>query len=67
MVLTRDGEEQTEILVTTVWQSLEAIQQFAGLAFERAVVDEEAVALLTEFDERVHHFEIATMDIAGVR
>ena len=62
-VLTRSRDGQTEILVATVWESLEAIQQFAGQDLERAVVDEEAAALLAEFDGRVRHFEAAATDI----
>src|SRR5215831_17362241 len=62
-VLTRSRDGRTEILVATAWESLEAIQQFAGVDLERAVVDEEAAALLTEFDGRVRHFETAATDI----
>ncbi len=52
-ILTRRTDSEVEILVATVWQSLEAIQQFAGPDLETAVVAKEAAALLTQFDRRV--------------
>jgi len=51
-----------EILVITVWQSFAAIDSFAGDDREAAVVAPEAAALLTGYDRRVRHFEIASMD-----
>lgn len=64
-VLTRTVESEVEILVATVWQSLDAIQQFAGPDLESAVVAEEAVPLLKEFDRRVRHFHVAITDLPG--
>ena len=46
----------------TVWQSLSAIDAFAGPDREAAVVAPEAAALLTDYDRRVRHFEVATTD-----
>jgi hypothetical protein len=48
--------------VTTVWQSLEAIDAFASPDRETAVVASEARALLTDYDRRVRHYEVAQMD-----
>jgi len=48
--------------VATLWQSLEAIQKFAGPDVAGAVVREEAAALLKEFDRRVRHFQVALTD-----
>jgi heme-degrading monooxygenase HmoA len=61
-VLIRSHGEAVEILVTTVWQSLEAIEAFAGPDRETAVVAGEAAALLTDYDRRVRHYEVAQMD-----
>src|SRR5712664_3939014 len=52
-------ESEIEILVETTWRSLEAIRNFAGLDPEAAVVADRAHALLTDFDRRVRHYEIA--------
>jgi heme-degrading monooxygenase HmoA len=61
-VLVRAHRDTVEILVTTVWQSLEAIDAFAGSDRETAVVSSEAAALLTDYDRRVRHYEVAQMD-----
>ena len=61
-VLTRPGNNETEILVLTVWQSFTAIDAFAGPDREAAVVGPEAAALLTDYDRRVRHFEVAMID-----
>ena len=62
LVLERAAPEAVEILVLTFWRSLDAIRGFAGPDLEGAVVAEEAVALLTQFDRRVRHYEIAVQD-----
>lgn len=51
-----------EILVTTYWASFSSIHAFAGSDREAAVVAAEAAALLTDFDKRVRHYEIAISD-----
>jgi len=61
-VFTRPTENAVEILVATVWQSISAIDTFAGSDREAAVVAPEAAALLTDYDRRVRHFEVATTD-----
>ncbi len=66
-VLVRPNGDAVEILVTTVWQSFEAIDAFAGSDRETAVVAREAAALLTDYDRRVRHFEVAQMDGVSFR
>ncbi len=61
-VLVRSHGDTVEILVMTVWQSLQAIDAFAGPDHETAVVASEAAALLTDYDRRVRHYEVAQMD-----
>jgi hypothetical protein len=51
-----------EIVVTTFWRSVDAICAFAGDELDRAVVAPEAAALLTQFDRRVRHYEVAVTD-----
>jgi heme-degrading monooxygenase HmoA len=58
-VLTRGAEDILEITVVTVWRSFSAIDAFAGPDRESAVVAPGAAALLTEYDHRVRHFEVA--------
>lgn len=61
-VVTRTVPAGVEILVTTFWQSPEAIDAFAGPDREAAVVAPEAEAFLTDFDRCVHHYELAIAD-----
>jgi uncharacterized protein len=58
----RRAAGQVEILVETNWRSLESIRNFAGPDLEAAVVAPEAAALLTSFDRRAQHSEIAITD-----
>ena len=58
-VCTRPDSGAIEILVTTYWASLSAMKAFAGADSEAAVVADEAAALLTDFDKRVRHYEVA--------
>ena len=61
-VLTRPADGAIEILLVPVWESFAAIDAFAGEDREAAVVAPEAAALLTDYDRRVRHYEIASMD-----
>src|SRR6266403_2451497 len=54
---------EIEILVETTWRSIEAIRDFAGPDLEAAVVADRPAALLTDFDRRVRHYEIAVRDL----
>ena len=51
-------ENGIEILVMTLWESMEAIRRFAGGNPERAVVEPEARAVLSEYDDFVRHYEV---------
>ena len=55
----RHTASEAGIFVETTWRSLEAIRSFAGPDLEAAVVAPEAAALLTDFDRRVRHTEVA--------
>jgi uncharacterized protein YciI len=55
-------QSEVEIVVETTWRSLNSIRNFAGPDLEAAVVADEAAALLTRFDRRVTHSEIAVTD-----
>jgi hypothetical protein len=58
-VSVRHNASEAEIFVETTWRSLESIRVFAGADLEAAVVAPEAAALLTDYDRRVRHSEIA--------
>jgi heme-degrading monooxygenase HmoA/uncharacterized protein YciI len=57
-LLRRAVDGATEFVVLTLWDSMEAVRKFAGKELERAVVEPEARAALTSFDDFVTHFEI---------
>jgi len=48
-----------EIVVVTRWASMDAVRGFAGEDVDLAVVEPEARAVLSEFDTRVRHVELA--------
>ncbi len=62
MLLEREASEMVEIIVITLWQSLDSIRGFAGGDLEKAVVADEAASLLTQFDRHVLHYEIVVAD-----
>ena len=64
MLLERRASRLVEVTVRTLWRSLEAVRGFAGSDVARAVVADEAAALLTRFDRRVRHYEIVLSDEA---
>ncbi|SRR6266545_2863530 len=58
-VLVRTLEDDTEVVVTTVWDSIDAIKEFAGADHEVAVVEPVVRDLLDRFDDRVIHYVLA--------
>ena len=57
-VASEQGNE-VEFIAVTLWESLAAIRGFAGETIDRAVVEPEARAILSSFDDFVRHFELA--------
>jgi heme-degrading monooxygenase HmoA len=47
-----------EIVVLTLWESMDAVRKFAGAEPNRAVVEPDARAVLTSFDDFVVHFDV---------
>jgi Antibiotic biosynthesis monooxygenase len=58
-VLVRPRENETEVVVATVWDSIDSIKEFAGADHEVAVVEPVVRDLLDRFDDRVTHFTVA--------
>ena len=59
-LLQRIENGEAEVLVMTKWDSMAAIEAFAGPDPERAVVEPEARAVLASFDEVVTHHEVVS-------
>jgi heme-degrading monooxygenase HmoA len=58
-VLRRTQDGDVEITVMTLWESMDAIHQFAGENAELAVVAPAAQAVLRAYDATVTHYEVA--------
>ena len=56
-LLRRDGKQEVEFVTLTMFDSLDAVKEFAGEDYEVAVVPPEARKLLARFDERSAHYE----------
>jgi len=57
-LLRRQAEDDVELMVLTLWDSMETIRSFAGPEPSKAVVEPEARAILSSFDEHATHFEV---------
>jgi antibiotic biosynthesis monooxygenase (ABM) superfamily enzyme len=58
----RDLGDEIEFMTVTRFDSLDAVREFAGDDYERAVISDEAHRLLSQFDERVAIYELAFED-----
>jgi heme-degrading monooxygenase HmoA len=56
-VLRRDLRDEVEFVTITLFDSLEAVKEFAGEDYEVAVILPEAHRLLSRFDARSAHYE----------
>ncbi|HZS08788.1 MAG TPA: antibiotic biosynthesis monooxygenase [Blastocatellia bacterium] len=61
-LLERETADGVEIVVITLWQSLDAVRKFAGPDLERAVVSDEIAPLLLWYDRQVRHYEVVVED-----
>ena len=57
-LLRRDVVGEIEFVTIMLFDSLDAVREFAGKDYEAAVVPEKARALLSHFDERSQHYTI---------
>jgi len=57
-ILRRELADGTEFQVITVWQSLAAIEAFAGRSVELAVVPAAVQAMMVRHDQSVVHYEV---------
>jgi len=58
-LLRREVDGGTEFLAVTLWTSLESIRSFAGDDIAAAIVEPEARAVLSGFDDFARHYELA--------
>jgi heme-degrading monooxygenase HmoA len=64
-MLRRDVDEQTEFVMFTLWDSLDAIKAFAGDDYETAVFYPEDDRFLVERDLEATHYAVSAEVLAG--
>jgi len=57
-LLRREIGEEVEFVTIMLFDSLDAVREFAGEDYEVAVVPEKAKAVLSHFDERSQHYKV---------
>jgi hypothetical protein len=57
----RNVGNEVEFVTIMLFDSLDAIREFAGKDHEAAVVPEKARGVLSRFDDRSQHYEIRSM------
>ncbi|HTY62680.1 MAG TPA: antibiotic biosynthesis monooxygenase [Acidobacteriota bacterium] len=60
-LLRREIGDEIEFVTIMIFDSLDAVRDFAGEDYEAAVVPAKARAVLSRFDERSQHYEIRGM------
>jgi hypothetical protein len=59
-VLRRPDQDEVAFVTLTRFESLDAIRAFAGEDYETPVLEPQALALLSRYDEKALHFETST-------
>lgn len=59
MILRRPQDGLIRITVLTLWTSMAAVEEFAGADADAPLVEPGAREVLSDFDTRVEHFELA--------
>ena len=62
-LLRRPVEKGIEFRVLTLWESMDAVRNFAGPQPEKAVVEPAARAALAEFEEVASHYELVSANV----
>jgi heme-degrading monooxygenase HmoA len=57
-LLRRNAGSEVEFITIMLFDSLDAVREFAGEDYEAAVVPTSARAVLSHFDERSQHYEV---------
>ena len=56
-VMRRPGGDEVEFATLTLWESIDAVREFAGDDYDTPVIEPEAARRLARYDDRVKHFE----------
>ncbi|GEP53577.1 antibiotic biosynthesis monooxygenase [Reyranella soli] len=58
-LLRREVDGDTELIALTLWESRQSIEAFTGPDISKSVVEPEARAVLSNFDDFATHYEVA--------
>lgn len=58
-LLRRDVDGRTEFIALTLWESRASIEAFTGPDISKSVVEPEARAVLSAFDDFATHYDVA--------
>jgi antibiotic biosynthesis monooxygenase (ABM) superfamily enzyme len=61
-VLTRDDGDEVAFVTLTRFDSLAAIEAFAGAGYEAPVLEPRALELLSRWDEKAQHFDTRSFE-----
>jgi len=60
-LLRRPAGDEVEFITIMLWDSIQAIQAVAGAEYENALVPEERRQHLARWDQKVAHYEVASV------
>jgi hypothetical protein len=56
-VMRRPAGGEVEFATLTLWESIDAVREFAGDEYDTPVIEPEAARRLAHYDDRVSHFD----------
>jgi len=56
-MLRKDQGAEVEFITVTLWESMEAVRQFAGPDYEKSVIAPEAARVLSRHDHKSVHYQ----------
>jgi heme-degrading monooxygenase HmoA len=59
-LLRRAVGDEVEFIIIIFWDSLDDVRAVAGEDYERAIIPEDRLPLLSRHDERAAHYEVVT-------
>jgi heme-degrading monooxygenase HmoA len=64
-LLRRAVGDEIEFITIILWDSLDDVHAIAGLDYEKAVIPEDRLPLLSRYDARASHYEVVGDDRSG--
>ncbi len=64
-LLRREGKGEVEFITIMLWDSIDAIRDFAGPDYEVSIIPEERKKYLSKHDDKAAHYEVVSTHKAG--